>query len=103
MTNYIEFDLGTFTAIGNGDAKDLMNAYIYYTWQQSNNATESAPEIALQGSVDGNSWYDIDVSSVIGGEMRHIINRPIRRLRASVKSMGDATSIDVKCIGAVIQ
>jgi hypothetical protein len=96
--NCIEFDLGAFTGVGNGNAKELNKGYIYYTWQQSNNATNTQPDIVLEGSVDGVNWFDIDVSTKIGGELRYIINRPMRRFRVNIKSMGDATSISVKCM-----
>jgi len=91
-----EADLGTFTATGAGEAKDTVIGFDKWTWVQTNDASSTAPDIRLQGSIDGTNWFDLDTSTTIGSEMRHVVNKPVRYIRAYVSDMGDASSITVK-------
>ena len=86
----------TLTSTGASAEVDTEVGAIYWTWTQTNDASSTAPDVRLQGSIDGTNWFDLDQSTAIGGEMRHVVNKAVRYVRAYVQSMGDATSITVK-------
>ena len=93
--NVLELDLGTFIAEGAGSSHDVYPCYRLITWQVNSDSSATPPEVKLQGSLDNVNWFDLDTSSVTGNEMRHVVNKPVRYLRAYVMDMGDATSIHV--------
>ncbi|MCD6155063.1 MAG: hypothetical protein J7J22_04785 [Candidatus Verstraetearchaeota archaeon] len=93
--NVLELDLGTFTAAGAGSSNDVYPAYRIITWQVNSNSTGAVHQVALQGSLDNSNWFDLDQSQTTGNEMRHVVNKPVRYLRANVVDMGDATEIKV--------
>jgi len=89
----------TLTSTGAGTTVDTEVGVIYLTWQQINNASSSNPTVKLQGSVDNTNWFDLDESTTIGSEMRHVAMKSVRYVRAYVSGMGDATSISVMIWG----
>jgi len=93
--NVLELDLGTFTAAGAGSSNDVYPGYRIITWQVNSNSTGAVHTVALQGSLDNSNWFDLDQSQTTGNEMRHVVNKPVRYLRANVVDMGDATEIKV--------
>ena len=96
IANVLELDLGTFTGAGAGSSNDVYPGYKTVTWQINSDSSGTAHDVRLQGSLDNSNWFDLDVSSTTGNEMRHVINKPVRYLRVNVVSMGDASSITVK-------
>ena len=96
--NVLELDLGTFTGTGAGSSNDVYPAYKIITWQINSNSSGTAHDVRLQGSLDNSNWFNLDQSNTTGNEMRHVVNKPVRYLRANVVSMGDATSISVKAL-----
>ena len=96
VANVLELDLGTFTGAGAGSSNDVYPGYKTVTWQINSDSSGTAHDVRLQGSLDNSNWFDLDVSSTTGNEMRHVINKPVRYLRVNVVSMGDASSITVK-------
>jgi len=92
----LEVDLGTFTAAGTGTSQDVYPGYKIITWQQINDAGVTNPDIRLEGSIDNSNWFELDRSSELSGELRHVVNRPVRYIRANVVDMGGATEISVK-------
>ena len=93
--NVLELDLGTFTGTGAGDSNDVYPGYKTITWQVNSNSSATAHDVRLQGSLDNSNWFDLDRSNTTGNEMRHVVNKPVRYLRANVVSMGDASEIKV--------
>lgn len=91
-----EHDFGSFTATGASDSVDTVIGFEKWTWQQINDASSTAPDIRLQGSIDGINWFDLDTSTAIGSEMKHVVNKAVRYVRINVVSMGDASSINVR-------
>ena len=89
----------TLTSTGPSAEVDTEVGALYWTWVQTNDASSTAPDIRLQGSIDGTNWFDLDQSTAIGGEMRHVVNKAVRYVRAYVQSMGDASSITVQIFG----
>jgi len=49
----------------------------------------------LQGSLDNSNLSGFAHRHRTGNEMRHVVSRPARYLRANVVSMGDASEIKV--------
>ena len=95
---YEIIDLGTFTAAGTGTSNELESCYANFTWQVISDSSATAHDVRLQGSIDNTNWFDLDQSNTTGSEMRHVVNKPVRYIRANVVSMGDATSISVKVL-----
>ena len=89
----------TLTSTGAGTEVDTEVGVIAITWQQINNASSANPDIRLQGSIDGTNWFDLDISTSIGSEMRHVVNKPVRYYRVNVVSLGDATQVTVRAWG----
>jgi len=93
------YDLGTFTAAGTGSSTDTVTGFEKWTWQVISDSSATAHDVRLQGSIDNSNWFDLDQSNTTGNEMRHVVNKPVRYIRANVVDMGDATSISVKVFG----
>ena len=93
---FLEADLGTFTATGAGEAVDTHTGFAKWTWQIITDASATACTVKLQGSIDGTNYFDLDEWSGTGNTMRHVIDKPVRYIRAYVSDMGDASSISVK-------
>jgi len=87
------------TATGTTSIIDTVTGFEKHTWTQVNDASESNPNIRLQGSIDGTNWFDLDTSTSIGSEMRHVVNKPVRYIRFNVVSLGDATTITLRYFG----
>jgi len=96
VSNYKYRDLGTLNAVGETDIVDTLYGMDKITWQHVNDATLTAPNIILLGSIDGDKFFDLDASDVIGGEMRCVNNMLVRYVKVKINDMGDATNIDIK-------
>lgn len=57
-----------------------------YTWHILIGGTGSltALTVNLEGSLDGTNWAQLDQSTNAAGEMRHVVNKPIRYVRANI-------------------
>jgi len=97
----VHYNSGDITVTGTGATSsiDLVTGLTNHTWTQTNNASSTAPDIRLQGSIDGSNWFDLDTSTAIGSEMRHVALKPVRYIRFNVVSMGDASSITLRYFG----
>lgn len=93
------YDLGTFTATGTGSSTDTVHGFKDWTWMILTDASASAATVDLEGSIDGSNWFALDSWSGTGNTLRHVVNKPVRYIRAVVSDMGDATSISVKVFG----
>jgi len=89
----------TLTSTGASAEVDSEVGVVHMTWYQINDASSTAPDVRLQGSIDGTNWFDLDQSTAIGSEMRHVAFKPVRYFRVYVQSMGDATQIQVMIWG----
>jgi len=83
----------TLTSTGPSAEVDSEVGVIVITWYQINDASSTAPDVRLQGSVDGTNWFDLDQSTEIGQEMRHVVYKAVRYFRIYVQDLGDATQI----------
>lgn len=56
-----------------------------YTWQtQVAGGTLTSITVNLEGSLDGTTWFQLDQTTTATGETRHVVNKPIRYVRANV-------------------
>jgi hypothetical protein len=95
VSNYKYKNLGTLNSVSETDVVDTLYGMCDITWQHINNASATSPNIVLLGSIDGDNYFELDNSTATGGEMRHIINKPVRYIKVRVDNMGDATSINI--------
>ena len=92
-------DLGTFTGVKAGDAVET-DGFDRWTWQVIFSGTITDAEIALEGSIDGSNWFELDFTTSTSNEMRHVVNKPVRYIRANVKTLtGTTPQVEVKAYG----
>ena len=89
----------TYTSTGTGTEIDTIYGIIEATWQIISDSSSTNIDVKLQGSIDGSNWFDLDEFVGVGNTMRHVVNKPVRYLRANVVSMGDASSISIMVWG----
>ena len=99
LRTHMVADLGTFTAAGAGASVDTVTGFDKWTWTVVSDASATALTVNLEGSIDGTNWFVLDTYTGTANTMRHVVNKPVRYIRANVTSMGDATSITVKVFG----
>ena len=89
----------TFTATGTSSVFDTVTGFDKWTWVII--ADNTGFTVKLQGSIDNTYWFDLD--EVAGATetqiMRHVVNKPVRYVRAECTDMGSATSITIKIWG----
>jgi len=94
-----KFNLGTFTAAGAGSGFTCPTGASKHTWMVLSDASTTAATVNFEGSIDGTNWFVLDTWTGTGNTMRHVVNKPVKYVRANVTSMGDATSITVQYYG----
>lgn len=99
LRTHMLIDLGTFTGTGVSSSVDTVTGFDKWTWQIISDSSGTNMDVKLQGSIDGSHWFDLDEFVGVGNTMRHVVNKPVRYLRANVVSMGDASSISVMVWG----
>lgn len=81
-----------------------------HTWATSMTGGPTALSATLQGSIDDIDWYILDTSTDVAGviydsagadsgkvgEMRHVVNKPVKFLRVDVATFTNGTTISVK-------
>lgn len=54
-----------------------------FTWQVLvSGGVYSALNVVLEGSLDGTNWFTLDTSTTVGGETRHVVDKPVIFIRA---------------------
>jgi len=99
VRTHMTMDLGTFTATGAGSSVDTLTGFDKWTWVIITDASATSATVRLEGSIDNEYWFALDEWTGTGNTMRHVVNKPVRYVRANVVDMGDATSITVKAFG----
>lgn len=63
------------------------------TWQIKHTGTPTAISVNLEGSIDGTTWATLDTAantdpswSAASGEIRHVVNKPVRFVRCNIAS-----------------
>lgn len=72
-----------------------------HTWQvKISGDTPTSITVKLQGSINGDDWFDIDESTNINGEVRYVTNKPVDMVRAYYTMTTEgSTSVSVYYIG----
>lgn len=71
-----------------------------FSWQVIvSGGTYTARSVILEASLDGTNWYTVDTSSAAGSELRHVIDKPARYLRANKVSSTTGTGTPVVTVG----
>jgi len=96
---YYKATLGTFTTPGAGSSFECATGASKFTWIVLSDANTSDCTVNFEGSIDNTNWFVLDTWSGTGNTMRHVVNKPIKYVRANVVDMGDATEITVKYFG----
>lgn len=64
---------------------------LHITWTTLTTASPATVTINLEGSIDGTNWYQLDQSVSTSGEMRTVINKAVRWLRANLTTLASGT------------
>jgi len=76
-----------------GDTYKLAHPYKSHTWEiKLGESSPGAIVVALQGSLDGTNWYDLDTYNVVADTMRHIANKPSLYVRANLTTLSGGGS-----------
>lgn len=91
--------LGTDNATGTKTEQSLSYLTSKHTWQVAITGSPTAITVALEGSIDNSSWFQLDNSTSTTGEMRHVVNKPVLYVRENLIALtGTASAITVKSI-----
>jgi hypothetical protein len=105
--------LDTATATGSGDvyALPVSTKMPNITWSVNfKTAAPTAQTTNLEGSVDNVNWYTLDSSTNLdytsdtqSGEMLHVVNKPVKYVRANLANYtgGSNEGVTVKFVASV--
>jgi hypothetical protein len=54
-----------------------------HTWEIVITGAPANETTLLEGSINGANWYTLDTSNTVTAEMRHVVNKPVRYIRAN--------------------
>ena len=63
-----------------------------HTWKTTIAGGPTSIQVDLEGSIDGSTWSQIDTSTAVAGELRHIVNKPVRFVRAKLVAIAGGAS-----------
>ena len=89
-TNITNLDVATSTGAGTGE--NLGNGFAIHTWEVVVTGGPSTVSVTLQGSLNNSTWYTLDTSTTTTSEMRHVVNKKVRFVRANVATLTGGTS-----------
>lgn len=94
MSNYrsVITALSAVTSTGAGSSNSLGSGLEKHTWEIVVTGAPATVSITLQGSIDGTNWYTLDTSTTTTSEMRHVVNKPVRFIRANLGTLTGGTS-----------
>lgn len=62
-----------------------------HTWEIVCTGPPANETTSLEGSINGTTWYVLDTSTITTSEMRHIVNKPVRYVRANCTVLPSGT------------
>ena len=80
-----------------GTVYDLGFLASEHTWMVDFTGSPTSVLLILQGTVDGANWFNLREFTGTADAMEHIVNRPIRKIRAYLTTL-DAGSVTVRSI-----
>lgn len=65
-----------------------------HTWviKSDTGSKPGSMEVNLQGSLDGTNWFNLDTSTTITSEIRHIANKAVKFIRAKLREISGGGS-----------
>ena len=92
------------SATGNGTDVYLLPAVMKsFTWQcvvASGTATNVTA--SLMGSIDNATYVVLDTTELAGGDIRHVVNKPVRYLKAYIPILtGSSPGVTLNVMGSV--
>lgn len=94
--------LNAVSATGPGAAVDLSSSPLrHHAWEIVVTGAPTASEVHLQGSLDNTNWYTLDTSTTTSSELRFVVDKPVRFVRANWISVsgGTAPTVTVRYLG----
>lgn len=72
-------------AVGAGSTFDLHGVFDKFTWEIVATGAPTTVSVTLEGSLDeGTTWYVLDTSTTTTSELRHVVDKPVRYIRANL-------------------
>ena len=95
ITTFSSSTTGTSNAFGLGEAKITCHTWTIDTDKETADVTWT---VALQGSLDNESWEDLDSTTTVADWHRHVVNKGANWIRSSVLRgyTGVRPNIDIK-------
>jgi len=69
-----------------------------HTWEIVVTGAPANETTLLEGSINGTTWYTLDTSNITTSEMRHVVNKPVRYIRANCTVLPGGT-VTVRYMG----
>lgn len=69
-----------------------------HTWEIVTTGPPANQTTLLEGSINGATWYTLDTSNTVASEMRHVVNKPVRYVRANCTVLPGGT-VTVRYMG----
>lgn len=69
-----------------------------HTWEIVVTGAPANETTNLEGSINGTVWYILDTSNITTSEMRHVVNKPVRYIRANCTVLPGGT-VTVRYMG----
>jgi methyl coenzyme M reductase beta subunit len=63
-----------------------------YSWDIIITGGPSAVTVNLEGSDDGTNWFTVDTSTSTSSALRHVVDKPVRFLRANLATLTGGSS-----------
>jgi hypothetical protein len=68
-----------------------------HTWMLDFTGSPTSVSIAFQGTIDGANWFALDTYTGTTDTMRHVVNKPVRKIRVDLATL-DTGDVTVKTI-----
>lgn len=70
-----------------------------FSWEITYPVTPATIAVALQGSLDEITWYDLDTHALVTPLLKHVVDKSVRFLRANATTLtGALASVTVKIL-----
>lgn len=94
--------LAAVTGVGAGDEFGLLPFFggtipSTYSWDVIITGGPASISVTLEGSLDGVNWFVLDTSTSTSNALRHVVDKPVRYLRANLGTLtgGAAPTVSV--------
>lgn len=93
--------LDAVTGAGAGVSNALKFLCTKMSWEIVVTGAPTATQTDLEGSINGTTWYSLDISTTLTSEMRHVVNKPVNFIRANLITLtaGTAPTVTVNFLG----